>query len=122
MKERVLLSVSILVSAALILTGLVILSVTIRDRPIAGTPHFPSSIEVAMNQDNEYMSEWQAMGYLYMNDDQFFSLLASGALDGTYALFEASKQTHGPSETENTYIFSKSKLDEWLNARIEAQG
>jgi hypothetical protein len=52
-KERLILPVSILISAVLILIGLNILSNTIQNRPFAGAPNVPSYIEVSTKQADE---------------------------------------------------------------------
>ena len=120
MKKHLLLPVSILISSVLILIGLTTLSNTIQGRPFAETPYIPSSIEVSTGS---YLSEWGAINYLRMDDIQFHDLLANGAFDGTYASFESVKQIPDSSETVTgtVYIFSKVKLDDWMNDRIEAK-
>ena len=122
MKEH-LLPVSILISAVLILIGLTTLSSTVQNRPFAGTPYIPSSIEVTTNQAGDYMSEYEAWIYLRIDSDRFHDLLSSGALNGTYTSFESVKQIPDSFETVTGawYIFSKSKLDKWMNDRIESQ-
>ncbi|MCL1806651.1 MAG: hypothetical protein FWG31_02995 [Oscillospiraceae bacterium] len=123
MKERKFLPASILVGSALILIGLIKLSNAIQNRPFAGTPSFPSSIEVSAKQPGEYMNEWEAISYLRMDSDHFFSLLRSGALDGTYFPLETVKQIPDSSETitGTIYIFSKHKLDEWMIEKIDSR-
>ena len=122
MKDRFL-PISIIISAVIICVGLFSVSQAIKNRPFAGTPNIPSYIEVSQKQTGDYMSEWEAVAYLRMDDVLFHDLLTSGALDGTYTSYESVKQIPDSSETVTgaLYIFSKSKLDEWINNRIEAQ-
>jgi len=69
------------------------------------------------------MNEWEAISYLRMDSDHFFSLLRSGALDGTYFPLETVKQIPDSSETitGTIYIFSKHKLDEWMIEKIDSR-
>ena len=138
MKER-LLPISILVSAVLVLIGLITLSNTIQNRPVAGTPSFPSYIEVSTDQASEYMSEWETTNYLRMDYDSFTKLLNEGKLNGTYVEIPATKMV--PDEqayAEMTpvpegaptpampaipvsgvvRVFVKIKLDEWMLSQI----
>ena len=137
MKERLLLPVSILISAVLVLIGLMTLSNTIQNRPYAGM--FPSYIEVSTNQAADYMSEWEASAYLRIDYDSFNKLLSEGNLNGTYVEIPALKKV--PDEqayAEMTpvpegaptpampaitvpgvqRVFVRAKLDEWMLAQI----
>ena len=139
MKERFLLPGSILVSAVLILIGLSTLSNTIRNRPFAGTPYIPSSIEVTTAQSLEYMSEWEAPIYIRIDYDAFDKLLSEGKLAGTYveipvlktvpdekAYAEMTPVPEGaptPAMPVTTVegverVFVRVKLDEWMLAQI----
>ena len=139
MKERTFLPISILIGAALILIGMVTLSNTIRNRPFAGTPYIPSSIEVTSGQSSEYMSLWEAAIYIRIDYDSFDRLLAEGKLDGTYveipvfkevpdeqAYAEMTPVPNGAPESAMPVItvsgvekvFVMAKLDEWMLAQI----
>ena len=138
MKER-LLPISILISAVLILVGLITLSNTIQNRPVAGVSNFPSSIEISTNQASDYMSEWEATAYLRMDYDSFSKLLSEGKFKGTYIEIAAIKMV--PDEQAHAEmtpvpegaptpaipvipvpgverVFVKIKLDEWMLAQI----
>ena len=139
MRERLLLPVSILISAVLILIGLSTLSNTIQNRPVSGASNFPSAIEVSTKQAAEYMNVWEATAYLRMDYDSFEKLLNEGKLNGTYIEIPVEKTV--PDEqayAEMTpvpegapvpampaikvpgvvRIFVKAKLDEWMLAQI----
>ena len=139
MKERSLLPISILISAALILFGLITLSNTIQNRPVTGASNYPSSIEVSTKQAAEYMNEWEATAYLRIDYDSFTKLLNEGKLNGTYVEIPVLKTV--PDEqayAEMTpvpdgaptpampvvtvpgveRIFFRIKLDEWMLSQI----
>ena len=143
MKERLLLPVSILISAVLVLIGLITLSNTIQNRPFAGTPNFPSYIEVQTKQAGEYMSEWEAANYIRIDYDSFEKLLDEGKLRGTYieiavekivpdeqAYEEMQEEMKSAPEDAPTpampaikvpgveRVFIKIKLDEWMLTQI----
>jgi len=140
MKERLLLPISILISAVLILVGLFTLSNTIQNRPFAGTPNILPSIEVSTAQSSEYMSEWEAANYLRIDYDSLINLLDEGRLNGTYieipvqkavpdeqAYEEMKKSVHDgapepamPVITVSSVgrVFVKVKLDEWMLAQL----
>ena len=117
MKNR--LSISILISAALILAGLYFLSKTIENRPTTGIPQIPSSFEVQTGQARDYMHEWEAINYLCIDDGLFYTLCQSGELDGTYTYYKGEKTIDGGRA--EVRIFSKHKLDEWMAKKIEAK-
>ena len=139
MKERFLLPGSILVSAILILIGLSTLSNTIQNRPFAGTPNIPQSIEVFTAQPKEYMTVWEATIYIRIEYDAFNKLLSEGKLAGTYveipvlktvpdekAYAEMTPVPEGaptpamPGITVEGVerVFVRVKLDEWMLAQI----
>ena len=122
MKDRFL-SISIIISAVIVCVGLFSVSQAINNSPFAGTPNIPSYIEVSEKQTGDYMSEWEAAAYLRFDDVMFHDLLTSGELDETYSSYESVKQIPDSSEivTGTLYIFSKSKLDDWMNDRIKSQ-
>jgi len=140
MKERFL-PISILISAVIVLVGLIILSNTIQNRPFAGTSNIPSSIEVTSAQSSEYMSEWEAAIYLRIDYDSFITLQNEGKLNGTYIEFSTLKTvpdeqaydatTSSPDGAAATpvpmsttivpvveRVYVKSKLDEWMLVQI----
>ena len=139
MKERSFLPLSILICAILILIGLIKLSNTIQNRPFAGTPNIPPSIEVSTKQTSDYMSEWEAADYIRIDYDSFDKLLNEGKLKGTYVEIPVEKTV----PDEQTYaemtpvpdgaptpampvtrvpgvekVFVKIKLDEWMLSQI----
>jgi hypothetical protein len=139
MKERIFLPISIIISAALILTGLITLSNTIQNRPFAGTSYFPSSIDVNTEQSSEYMSVWEAASYIRIDYDSFNKLLSEGKLNGTYVEIPVLKTV--PDEqayAEMTpvpegapapampvtivhgveRVFVRAKIDEWMLSQI----
>ncbi|MCL2300695.1 MAG: hypothetical protein FWC27_11195 [Firmicutes bacterium] len=66
---------------------------------------------------DDYMPEGQARYYIgYPDSGEFVeaweTLLESGALDGAFTVFEAGDDVQR--------VFSKAKLDEWMQARIAA--
>ena len=140
MKERFL-PISILISSVIVLVGLITLSNTIQNRPFAGTPHIPSSIEVTSAQSSVYMSEWEAAIYFRIDYDSFITLQNEGKLNGTYIEFPTLRTvpdeqayddtTSIPDDTPVTpvpmsttivsmveRVFVRSKLDEWMLAQI----
>jgi len=139
MKERLSLPLSIVIAAVLILIGLIKVSNTIQNRPSAGTPYFPPSIEVTTAQSPEYMSEWEAATYLRIDHDDFIKLLNEGKFNGTYVGIPVSKtipdeqayaeMTPVPSGAPEPampvitvdgvrMVFVRSKLDEWMLTQI----
>ena len=139
MKERLSLPISILIAAILVLIGLIKVSNTIQNRPFAGTPYIPSSIEVTTAQSSEFMSEWEATVYLRIDYDSFVKLLNEGKLDGTYVEIPALKtipdeqayaeMTPVPEGAPKPampvitvpgvqMVFVRTKLDEWMLAQI----
>ena len=139
MRERLLLPVSILISAVLVLIGLMTLSNSIQNRPVTGVSNFPSTIEVSTKQEANYMKELEATDYLRIDYDSFEKLLNEGKLSGTYIEIPVEKTV--PDEqayAEMTpapegapvpaipaikvqgveKIFVKAKLDEWMLAQI----
>jgi len=122
MKDH-LLPISILLSAVIICAGMFSLSNTIQNRPFAGTPYIPSSLEVDIGQARDYMTEYEAASYLRMDDDRFHAHITGGALDGTFTTesFVWQEPDSTAIMTKTIYIFAKSKLDEWMMERIETQ-
>ena len=139
MKERLSLPISILIAAVLVLIGLITLSNTIQNRPVAGTSYFPSSIDVSSNQASDYMSEWEVSVYLRIDYDSISILLNEGKLSGTYveipvlktvpdeqAYAEMSPVPEGAPEPAMPVttvpgvqrVFVRAKLDEWMLAQI----
>jgi hypothetical protein len=139
MKERLLLPVSILIGAVLILIGLTALSNTIQNRPLAGTPNYPSYYEVPTKQADEYMSAWEASAYLRIDNDSFEKLLDEGKLKGTYIEIAVEKTVPDEQAYEEMNVapedaptpampaikvpgvervFFKIKLDEWMLTQI----
>ena len=139
MKERLLLPASILVSAFLVLIGLITLSNTIQNRPFAGPSSVPSYIEVSTKQANEYLSEWEAADYIRIDYDSFEKLLNEGKFNGTYIEIPVEKTVPDEQAYEemklapegapvpampaikvpgNVRVFIKVKLDEWMLTQI----
>ena len=95
----------------------------------------------------EFMSEWEAAGFLLMTIEQFRSLAESGELTGTYAVFQVERyvwewevlefyaeragvgsdvgampvpaQVIAGTVIEDHRVFSRERLSEWLIARME---
>jgi len=139
MKDHLILPASILISAVLILIGLITLSNTIQHKPIAGAPGFPSSIEFSTEQASEYMSVWEATNYTRIDYDTFERLLSEGKLRGTYieipvekivpdeqayaAMMPVPEGAPQPAMPVITVpgverVFVKVKLDDWMLAQI----
>ena len=139
MKERLLLPASILISAVLVLIGLITLSNTIQSRPFAGTSNIPPYIEVSTKQADDYMRVWEAAAYIRIDYDSFEKLLNDGKLKGTFiempvlknvpdeqAYAEMTPVPEGAPEPAIPVItvpgvervFIRAKLDEWMLAQI----
>ena len=69
----------------------------------------------------DFLEEHEAVMYLRMNEETFGELLQSGKLDGTFAKVNATK-VDGDEVVAfgHQYIFSKAKLNEYMNGLIEA--
>lgn len=78
---------------------------------LPNTTQVPASLSVVTKTMDElygnYLSKYQAAAYLNIADEDIDKMLNSGELDGTYTMAGAS------------YIFSREKLDEWVERRIE---
>lgn len=55
----------------------------------------------------EYMSDYEAAGFLTLDADELMAFIQSGELNDTFTVI----QGH--------YVFSKEKLTQWINRRIE---
>lgn len=72
-----------------------------------GTTYVPSSYSVMTQTENgNYLSIGQVSDYLNIDYTEAEALLSSGELDGTYTL------------VGENHVFSKAKLDEWMENRI----
>ncbi len=79
------------------------------------TTQVPSSLSVVTHTAGEqeqdfgnYLSQYDISRYLHIAYEDVEDLLESGALEGTYTMVD-----------DNSYIFSRQKLDEWVEERIE---
>ncbi len=79
---------------------------------LPNTTQVPSSLSVVTQTEGEqelgnYLSKHEICDYLNISYEDVEELLESGALEGTYTM------------VDNSYIFSRQKLDEWVEERIE---
>ena len=58
-------------------------------------------------QYGNYLSKYEVAAYLGITDEDVDQLFASGKLDGTYTVAGVN------------YIFSREKLDEWVENRLK---
>lgn len=79
-------------------------------KELPNTTQVPSSLSVITQTQDErygsYLAKSQVAAYLKITDEDVDSLLNSGELDGTYTI------------TGANYVFSREKLDEWVDRRI----
>lgn len=77
---------------------------------LPGTTQVPSILSVITQEQDEmygkYLSKYQVAPYLGISEDDVDKLLKSGDLEGTY------------TEAGENHIFSREKLDEWVEKRI----
>ena len=76
------------------------------------TTQVPSNLSVVTKTVGEkelgnYLSKYEICNYLNISYEDVDEMLESGALEGTYTMVDKS------------YIFSRQKLDEWVEERIE---
>ncbi len=78
---------------------------------LPNTTQVPSNLSVITQTQDEqygnYLSKNEVAAYLSITDEDVDKLFSSGELDGTYTVAGAN------------YIFSREKLDEWVEKRIE---
>lgn len=79
---------------------------------LPNTTQVPSSLSVVTQTEGgqeygNYLSKYGICDYLNISYEDVEELLESGALEGTYTM------------VDNSYIFSRQKLDEWVEERIE---
>lgn len=55
----------------------------------------------------EYMSEYEAAGFLMLDADELMAFIQTGELNETFTVIQGQ------------YVFSKEKLTQWINRRIE---
>lgn len=94
------------ISAGIIIAGWLI------SKELPETTHVPSSLAVtttdsAYGQFGEYLSQYEVAAYLGITDEDVASLIKSGELDGVSTKLGAN------------YVFLKSKVDEWMENRVE---
>ena len=94
------------ISAGIIIAGWLI------SKELPETTHVPSSLAVtttdsAYGQFGEYLSQYEVAAYLGITDEDVASLIKSGELDGVSTKLGAN------------YVFVKSKVDEWMENRVE---
>ena len=80
-------------------------------KELPNTTQVPSNLSVMTQTQDErygnYLSKYEVAAYLGITDEDVDKLFTSGELDGTYTMAGAN------------YIFSREKLDEWVEKRIE---
>ena len=80
-------------------------------KELPNTTQVPSNLSVMTQTQDEqygnYLSKYEVAAYLGITDEDVDKLFASGELDGTYTVAGAN------------YIFSREKLDEWVENRIK---
>ena len=94
------------ISAGIIIAGWLI------SKELPETTHVPSSLAVtttdsAYGQFGEYLSQYEVAAYLGITDEDVASLIKSGELNGVSTKLGAN------------YVFVKSKVDEWMENRVE---
>lgn len=103
---------SIFLGCCAISIGIIIAGYSISNR-ITSVSHLQGELSLynTISDDTQelgdYLSEYEVGIYLKIDDATFTSLVSSGDLDGTYAAVPGGK------------IFSKEKLSQWVEARIE---
>ena len=80
-------------------------------KEMPNTTQVPSNLSVVTQAQDEqygnYLSKYEVAAYLGITDEDVDQLFASGKLDGTYTVAGAN------------YIFSREKLDEWVENRLK---
>lgn len=101
-----------LLSSLIISIGIIIAGYFISNALSAITipnPAFPHSINVIDDSDEEFMSIFQAASYLKLDYDLFEQLVDSGEFASTYIVLDGQ------------YIFSRSRLDNYLYNLIDSK-
>lgn len=79
-------------------------------KELPNTTQVPSNLSVITQTQDEifgkYLSKYEVAVYLRITDEDVDKLFNSGELEGTYTLAGAK------------YVFSREKLDEWIENRI----
>lgn len=79
-------------------------------KELPNTTHIPSNLSVVSQTQDElygnYLSKYEVAAYLRITDEDVDKLFHSGELEGTYTVAGAN------------YVFSREKLDEWVENRI----
>ena len=138
---------SLFLGCCVVALGIIIAGHTIA-RQIPDTLHgslhgsFSGTLMDGSDSPREFMSKWEAARFLRMAYEQLDSLIDSGELDGTYAVFQVEEHvwhmvehpgeaiggnivapTLAPviAETIIRYhrVFSRERLSEWLHGRME---
>ena len=96
---------------------------------------------------NEFLSEWEAAGFLRIGNDELERIVQAGELDGAYAVFQVERRlwrevefepqvttghrnlTPAPPSVpleydiilEDQRVFSRERLAQWLHGRMDIQ-
>jgi len=114
-----------IVLAAAILIGCAMLAQSFANNYYSsgGSP-FPSEITARIDSiDSDYLDERHAANYigLHWSSDWglLYSLINSGALDGTFIVFDPPiEEIDGYAKEGVVRVFSKARLDDWMEARF----
>jgi hypothetical protein len=101
-------NLSLFLGCCVVSAGVIVGSLIISAN-LPATPIIPSSMTLSdsMAEFGEYLSDNEAAAFLRIGYEEFPEFVDSGALRGTFTTIEGYR------------VFSKDKLSEWVNARIE---
>ena len=102
---------SLFLGCCVISIGIIIASWII-SKELPDTTRVPSNLaitttDVAYGQFGEYLSEYQLAAYLGITNEDVTALIKSGELDGV------------STKLGQNYVFVKSKVDEWMENRVQ---
>ena len=103
--------------------------------------HFAGTLVDGGNHPpGEFMSEWSAARFIEMTHEEFTGIIESGELSGTYTVFQVEREVWLPWDdymlwdadlatvpveyeivTVDHRVFSRERLVEWLQQRIDNQ-
>jgi len=112
---------SLVLAAAIVVGCIILANAFARHYYSSGGYPVPSSITARIDSvDSGYLPEGQAVGYIGLDDWVVWErLIGSGALDGTYVTFEATIAEGEADAKEGVIrVFSKARLDEWMQAKF----
>ncbi|MFA5675244.1 MAG: helix-turn-helix domain-containing protein [Christensenellales bacterium] len=118
---------STVVAAVIICIGIIIagngIVTAINDRPFAGSAFVPDVFQI-YNHDNstEFLYEYEAANYLRIDEDTLYRWIQAGKLQGTYTTIELVGYDDNVQVVKmgTERIYSKAKLNEYMNSLIES--